>query len=214
MAIESFDEVKAYLESQKDTGEVKTYLQGMAQPTLDGVKSFLETDENGKKYLQSFSDTRVTQGIETFKANNLAKLVEEEMKKLNPQLDTKDLKIQELQNKFDALEKEKVRESNLNKGLKMAAEKKLPADLIPYFLGQDEQSTISNLSNLEKSLQEYTKSVRESILNDGSYTPPSGGSGSTLKNPWAKETLNLTEQGKLIKENPTLASQFMAQAKK
>lgn len=30
-------------------------------------------------------------------------------------------------------------------------------------------------------------------------------------NPWLKETFNLTEQGKLLKENPELAKQFMKQ---
>jgi hypothetical protein len=34
---------------------------------------------------------------------------------------------------------------------------------------------------------------------------PAGG-----KNPWSKEHFNLTEQGKLLKENPTLAAQYMA----
>ena len=60
----------------------------------------------------------IIKGIETFKQNNLSKLVEEEMKKLNPQLDPKDLKLQELQNKFETLEKEKVRETLMNKGFK------------------------------------------------------------------------------------------------
>lgn len=31
-----------------------------------------------------------------------------------------------------------------------------------------------------------------------------------IKNPWSKEHFNLTEQGKLLKENPELARQFMA----
>lgn len=31
-----------------------------------------------------------------------------------------------------------------------------------------------------------------------------------VKNPWSKEHFNLTEQGKLLKENPELAKQFMA----
>lgn len=91
---------------------------------------------------------------------------------MNPLQDPKDLKLQELQNKFEALEKEKVRETLMNKGLKVATEKKLPIDLVNYFLGQDEEATLTNLSALEKSLQSYTQSVRESILKEGSYVPP------------------------------------------
>jgi chromosome segregation ATPase len=37
-----------------------------------------------------------------------------------------------------------------------------------------------------------------------------GGSGAGQKNPWSKEHFNLTEQGKLLKDNPELAKQFMA----
>lgn len=144
----------------------------MSKSTLDGVKSFLELDEDGKKYLNSYADSKVSKGIETFKQNNLSKLVEEEMKKLNPQLDPKDIKLNELQNKFEKLEREKVIETLTNKALKVATQKKLPVDLVNYFLGQDEESTVSNLSVLEKSLQFYTQSVRESILKDGSYIPP------------------------------------------
>lgn len=33
---------------------------------------------------------------------------------------------------------------------------------------------------------------------------------SGVKNPWSKEHFNLTEQGKLLRENPELAKQFMA----
>jgi len=173
MAIENFDEVKTYFETNKDTEEVKGYMKGFTN--LDGVKSFLESDESGKKYLGSYADSRVTQGIETFKQNNLQKLVEDEILKRNPSsTDPKDLKIQELQNKFEVLEKEKTRESLMNKGLKMATEKKLPVDLVSFFLGQDEESTTSNLSNLEKSLQAYTQTLREQILAGGSHTPPSG----------------------------------------
>ena len=32
-------------------------------------------------------------------------------------------------------------------------------------------------------------------------------------NPWAKETLNLTEQGRILREDPELAKKLQAQAK-
>jgi predicted nuclease with TOPRIM domain len=170
MTIENLDEVKSYFEANKDNEDVKGYIKGFI--SLDGVKNFLEANEDGKKYLNSYADSKVSKGIESFKQNNLSKLVEEEMKKLNPQLDPKDMKLQELQNKFEALEKEKARETLTNKALKIASEKKLPVDLVNYFLGQDEESTLNNLFALEKSLQSYTQSVRESIIKEGSYIPP------------------------------------------
>lgn len=69
-------------------------------------------------------------------------------------------------------------------------------------LGLDEQ-----LKSLQKS-DEYLFEVSTGG-NGGGANPPGGGA---TKNPWDKATFNLTEQGKLMKENPTLAAQLMAAA--
>lgn len=47
--------------------------------------------------------------------------------------------------------------------------------------------------------------------NGGGNAPGSGGKRSGV-NPWAKETFNLTDQGKLLTENPTLAATYQAAA--
>jgi NH3-dependent NAD+ synthetase len=54
------------------------------QIPYSGIKDFLENSEDGKKLLQSLSDNRVTRGIDTWKQNNLDKLVEEEIGKRFP----------------------------------------------------------------------------------------------------------------------------------
>jgi hypothetical protein len=46
----------------------------------------------------------------------------------------------------------------------------------------------------------------------GGGAPGSGSARSKTVNPWAKDTLNLTEQGKIFKENPALAAQLKAEA--
>lgn len=38
--------------------------------------------------------------------------------------------------------------------------------------------------------------------------PPAGTAGTAVKNPWSKDHFNLTEQGKLLKTNPQLATQY------
>lgn len=42
---------------------------------------------------------------------------------------------------------------------------------------------------------------------------PNGGGKPNTVNPWKKETFNLTQQAKMLKENPTLAAQLKAAAK-
>lgn len=46
----------------------------------------------------------------------------------------------------------------------------------------------------------------------GAGTNGNGGSGKSVVNPWKKETLNLTEQARLLREDPELAKQMKAAA--
>lgn len=206
----NLQQVQEFINANQGNEEVKNYLQGLNKITLDGVKNYLETQEDGKGYLQSYTDSKVSKGIETFKQNNLSKLVEEEIKKRNPQ-DPKDLEIQELKQKFEELEKEKARESLLVKASKIAKEKNIPNDILEYFIGSDEEITMNNLTTLEKSLADYSRVVRTQILSEGSYTPKKNFNSNTIINPYAKETFSLTQQMELERNNPTLATQYKSQ---
>ena len=176
--IENIQEIKDYIESNSNSEDVKGYVTSLTN--LDGVKNFLETNEDGKKYLGSYSDSRVTKGIETFKQNNLNKLVQEEMKKLNPTLDERDLKYQALERKFEESDKARTKETLTNKAMKIANEKHLPQDLVSYFLGSDETSMNDNLNTLEKSLGAYSQKVRDNILKEGSHVPSNNDTTSNL----------------------------------
>lgn len=66
--------------------------------------------------------------------------------------------------------------------------------------GIDEQLT---------ALKEQYKDLFTPVVKGGGANN-TGGSPSGQKNPWSKEHFNLTEQGKLLKENPDLARQYMA----
>jgi hypothetical protein len=66
--------------------------------------------------------------------------------------------------------------------------------------GIDEQLTV--LKEQYKDL--FTVDVKGNPPYNKDKTPPG------TKNPWSKEHFNLTEQGRLLRENPELAKQFMA----
>jgi hypothetical protein len=67
--------------------------------------------------------------------------------------------------------------------------------------GIDEQ-----LTSIKEAYKDFfTVDVKGGDPNNRTKTLPAGG-----KNPWSKEHFNLTEQGKLLKENPALAAQYMA----
>ena len=70
-------------------------------------------------------------------------------------------------------------------------------------LGIDEQLT--TIKEQYKDL--FIPEVRGKEPNNTGGNPPG------VKNPWSKEHFNLTEQGKMLRENPELAKQFMASTK-
>lgn len=170
MAIENFKEITDYFDTNKDNEDVKNFKSSIVN--VDNVKNFLENNEEGKKYINSYADTRVTKGIETFKQNNLQKLIDEEIAKRNPSTDPKDKALADLQKEMDKMKAESARKDLTNKALKLATEKKIPSDLVNYFVGADEETTKNNLDVLSKALEAYAQNTKEQILKSGSYVPP------------------------------------------
>lgn len=72
----------------------------------------------------------------------------------------------------------------------------------------------SNPIGLEDSIKPYKESMPHIFKTGKTETNynPAGGSGGTGKNPFAKDSFNLTEQGKLFKENPAQAKELAAAA--
>lgn len=213
MAIENFDEVKKYFETNKDNDEVKTFVGGLNPVTADKVKSLVDTDKDLKSWLDSEKDKHSGKSLETWKTNNLQKLIDEEVKKRYPDADPKDSEIATLKAQFEQMQKEATKKDLTNMALKFAQEKKLPTELIEFFVTNDDETTKKNLDNFSTVLSKHDETLKASLLKDMSYTPPKGGEPIT-NNPWSKEHRNLTLQGKLMKENPDLAKKYMAEANK
>ncbi|WP_027725435.1 DUF4355 domain-containing protein [Tuberibacillus calidus] len=178
-------EIKKFFEENKDNAEVKTYLEELSAVSVDKVKGFLETDE-GKKLLQPRLDQHFAKSLETWKNNNLQKLIDEEIKKRYPDEDPKDKTLRELQRKIEQMEKEKLYESLKNKALKIATEKKLPVQLIDFMIGEDEEKTISNLSQLEEVWNSQLQALVDEKLKSSGTNPGDGNPPTTF----TKDQLN------------------------
>ena len=111
----NIEEIKSYLEENKESEEVKGLITGLQKPMdLEAVKGYLEKEADGIAYLQSYTDKKVTQGITSYKANNMQRLIEEEIAKRNPQKTPEQIKMEELQRKIEAMEHEaKVKDLKL-----------------------------------------------------------------------------------------------------
>lgn len=62
----TLEELRAFIEANKDNQEVQSYLKGLNPITPEGVTSFLDT-EAGKKILQPRLEQHFTKGLEAWK---------------------------------------------------------------------------------------------------------------------------------------------------
>ncbi|KKB34637.1 DUF4355 domain-containing protein [Bacillus thermotolerans] len=155
----NIEEIKAFLESNKDQPEVAAYLEELSAVSADKVKGFLDTDE-GKRLIQPILDKYHSKSLESWKANNLEKLVEAEIAKRNPQKSPAEIEVEKLRKEIEDERKARARQEIYNKAMKQATEKNLPVDLLDYFVSDDEEKTSENLSKLE---EVFTKAVQTGV---------------------------------------------------
>lgn len=130
MPIENVNEIQEYINNNQDNEEVQNYIGGLI--TSDRVENFLNT-EDGKKLLQPKLDKNFNKGLDSWKNNNLQKLIDDAVTKANPG-ETKEQKmIRELTERIDKAEKDKTHESLRNKALKCYASNYLILKKSNYF---------------------------------------------------------------------------------
>ena len=167
----TFEEIIAALKQHENSDEYKKFVDGLF--TSERVKAFLET-EAGQKVMQPYIDKQSAKGLETWKTNNLAALVDEEVKKRFPETDPKDVELANMKAKLEALEKEAARKELLIKAQAVATEKKLPVSLVSFFIGEDEKATNKNLESLEKAFTEALSASVYDRLKQGNHIPENG----------------------------------------
>ena len=99
-------EIQSFIEANKEDANVKKFIETLNPVSMERVKGYLEQNEEGKKYLNSFADARVTAGVETFKKNSLPKLIDEEIGKRFPAVTEEQKKMKELEQKLQDLHRE------------------------------------------------------------------------------------------------------------
>lgn len=176
----NIEEVKNFINDNKESEEVKTYLQDLNKVNVEGIEKYVTEDEEGKKWFDSVKDKHFNKALETWKSNNLTKLIDDEVKKKFPSKDEKDIEVENLKVEIEKMKQEKLHEALTSKAIKIASDKNLPLNLVDFFIAQDEEATVNNLKVLEESFnKEVQKAVEKRLKNEG-YNPPKDTSGNTL----------------------------------
>ena len=144
-------ELKQYLESNKDNSDVQAVLNEFKTVSQEDVRSYLDTDE-GKQFIQPTLDRYHNKSLQTWKDNNLQNLVEDEVAKRNPQETEEQKRIRLLEEQLENRDKESKRKDLETKALKLAQDKALPTEIVNFFVGEDEETTSANLDTLKQHL--------------------------------------------------------------
>lgn len=178
------------------------------------------SQEELDKLLQAEADKRVTDALkkaqDKFEKEYAAKLEAEKaeaerLAKLSA--DEKEKALIE-KTRAEIAEKERAliaRELEL-KTVDMLNEKSLPLDFKEFVLGGDEDKTVEKIERFSKL---FNDSLEKAISEKLKGNPPGKGiddPGKGIKNPWSKDSFNLTEQGRILREDPELAKLLKSQA--
>jgi hypothetical protein len=152
----NLEELKQFLTENHSVDEVKGLLSSIGftpqnEVKFDNrIKTLIETDAEARRYIDSVKDSHFSKSLETWKTNNLNSLIEEEVKKRFPDSSPEALKLAELERKIQETEA-KARTAELRaRARDVAREKQLPFEFIDRFLGDDEETTLKNISDFEK----------------------------------------------------------------
>ncbi|HDK4132074.1 TPA: DUF4355 domain-containing protein [Staphylococcus aureus] len=157
----NIEEVKSFFEEHKDDKEVKDYLKGLKTVSVDDVKGFLDTEE-GKRFIQPELDRYHSKGLESWKEKNLEDLIEQEVRKRNPEQSEEQKRISALEQELEKRDAEAKREKLRSNALGKAQELNLPTSLVDRFLGDSDEDTEQNLKSLKETFDKYVQKGVES----------------------------------------------------
>lgn len=164
-----------------------------------------ELEELITKKLKSETDKVRTEWSKRLKA------VETENEQLRTEKMTEKEKAEyELQKQRDELDKERRELSRLrleNKAIDLLKDNELPLEFKAFVVGSDEDSTAVRVDTLKKTFAEAVQKAVEAKMKD-SGRDFGRGEGGAVKNPWSTEHFNLTEQARILMQDPGLAERL------
>lgn len=175
MAIENIQEIKEYLENNKDNEDVVGLIKSYQQPlTRDTVEMWCK-DGEGRSWLDRNCDIYATKAVNTAREKAIAKFKEEELPKLideavkaksNEGLTPEQLQLKELQAQLDAMKFEKEQAELLNANANKLKENGLDTGLAKYIKSNEDITFFKDLisNSVQAGIQEK--------LGDSNYKPP------------------------------------------
>lgn len=182
--------------------------------SLENFKNLVGTDKDFKSFLDSEKDKHSSKAIVTaldnFKAKDMKAIIDAEVSKATggKQKSALEIRIEELEAKEIAKDKELAAAKRLNKYKDILSEKGLN-DFSDNILRFDDDDAINaEIENFNAKFEKAVAKKVEATIKGGSYTPPKNQvqGGAVTKEQFAK--MGYSEKVKIFNENPELYEQL------
>ncbi|MGX2959499.1 capsid assembly scaffolding protein Gp46 family protein [Peribacillus sp. JNUCC 23] len=175
-------DVKEFFEHNKESDEVKEYLQGFKVVSVEDIQTLAQSDKAITSWLDSEKDKHYNKALETYKTNSLPKIIEEELaKRSGASKSPEQQKVEDALAEIARWKTKTIRGSVKNEALKFATENKLPSDIIDYFIALEKEddedgtksieATMANLAKFKDSWSNQLQTVVNERLKASGHTP-------------------------------------------
>lgn len=167
--------------------------------TMEQVQKMIqsENDKIRNEYSQKLKDAQAE--LDKLKTDKMSE--EEKAKYEREKLEN------ELKQRETALLEREVKLHTVDK----LRELELPLEFRDILAGADVEKTDERIKSFADQWQKALQAAVDKKFKDAGDDPGKGNGDGGTKNPWSKEHFNLTEQARIMRENPELAKQLQAQ---
>lgn len=205
--IESLEDEAEVLDTLKDHEEIKSLAKDfdVNKIELEDFTKLLQENKEIKGYWASEKDRAVSKGVNTFKDNNLQKLIDEAIKAKNNEGKTEEqIKLEEIQAKYEAMEKQMKIKDLESKYKDTLVEKGLDTRLMKFIISENEDDITKNIDFFNEIISSNTNLKVNERLNESSYKPKNNkdlnNNKTMTKEELLKKSYNFIEE--FSKENP------------
>lgn len=187
------------------------HVTAFIQTNPDYLNSILSSDI-GKKAVQPLVDSHFSKGLETWKANNLDKIVSERVETLYPNETPQAKQMREMQAQIQQIQNEKRNAELANVATTHLVNEGLPTSFSKFISGQDEATIRAAISDLKHEFTSALNGTVDSKFKQMGHQPmnnqasTNAGAGSEVKS-LAKMTYS--ERMALFNSNPNEYNRMM-----
>lgn len=177
------------------------------QPEQDDIDKRIEKAVDRATNKLGNENKALREKLEKLKKTKLSaeEIAEEERREKETALAEREAAVKAAENRMFALKQ--IKKIGLDSGDETAIQ------IVDLVMGEDEDAISENVSALKKLVDSLVAVEVDKAFKSTGRVPGKGKSGGTQNNPFSKDTYNLTEQMRLLQENPELAEQLKMEAR-